>query len=175
MKLPDSYRRLLKAPLGLLIPDSDTTRARILQAIPQGSYVISVGDHTTEKMIRLGLVPSLQITDGLEKRHTRPHPDLADTSADNAPVTTTVFRVDNPPAEISQQSIAAIRNAFEVRPPVRIYVHGEEDLLVLPVCVYAPEDSVVLYGQPDEGLVVTPITDEVRNKTRRIFDAMGGT
>ena len=173
MKLPDSYRRLLKIPLGILIPDSDTTCERIFDAIPQGSYVISVGDHTTEKMIRLGLVPSLQITDGLEKRHARGHPDLAATPADAA--ATSVIRVDNPPAEITQQSIDAIRHAFEMSPPVRIHVTGEEDLLVIPVCMYAPENSVVLYGQPDEGLVVTSITDEVRNKTRRVFDAMGGT
>ena len=173
---------MLRAPLGVLIPDSETTRERIIRAIPQDSYVVSVGDCTTEKMIRLGLVPSLQITDGLEKRRRRRHPDLADDVAPGlhgAPshpaVTTTVLCVDNPPAEVTQQSIDAIRRAFETVPPVRIHVSGEEDLLVIPVCMYAPKNTTVLYGQPDQGLVVTPVTDEVRNKTRSIFSAMGRT
>ena len=49
-------------------------------------------------------------------------------------------------------------------PPVRITVFGEEDLLVLPVCIHAPDNSIVLYGQPNEGLVLVEITTEIRNK-----------
>lgn len=197
MRLPDSYRSRLKKPMGVLIPDRHTTRERISKEIPDGSYIVSVGDRTTEKMIALGMVPSLQITDGLEKRARRPHPELAepagrgddghasgaggacscgdcsaDAAASNAPHTT-VIDVVNPPAEITRESIDAIRRAFAADPPVRIRVDGEEDLLVIPSCVYAPGNTAVLYGQPDEGLVVTPVTDEIRNKTRGIMSHMG--
>jgi len=55
---------------------------------------------------------------------------------------------------------------------VRIIVTGEEDLLVLPVAVFAPGNSVVLYGQPNEGLVLVQITEEVRNKAKSIMDLM---
>ena len=82
------------------------------------------------------------------------------------------MEVSNPPAQITRESVSAIRRAFAARPPVRIRVDGEEDLLVIPVCVYAPDNTVVLYGQPDEGLVVTPVTDEIRNKTRGIMSHM---
>ena len=51
-------------------------------------------------------------------------------------------------------------------------VDGEEDLLVLPVCLFAPENSVVMYGQPNEGLVVAEITDEVRDKVQKIVNQM---
>lgn len=198
MRLPDSYRSRLKKPMGVLIPDRHTTRERISREIPDGSYIVSVGDRTTEKMIALGMVPSLQITDGLEKRARRPHPELAepagrdndghasgggaacscgDCSADaaaasNAPHTT-VIDVVNPPAEITRESIDAIRRAFAADPPVRIRVDGEEDLLVIPSCVYAPDNTAVLYGQPDEGLVVVTVTDEVKNTARDILDHMG--
>ena len=60
---------------------------------------------------------------------------------------------DNPAAEITDQSISKIKEAFSMKTPVRITVKGEEDLLVIPVCIYAPENSVVLYGQPNEGMV----------------------
>ena len=53
--------------------------------------------------------------------------------------------------------------------PVRITVNGEEDLLVLPVCIHAPDNAIVMYGQPNEGLVLVEITDtEIRNKTTNI-------
>jgi len=51
-------------------------------------------------------------------------------------------------------------------------VNGEEDLLVIPVCIYAPDNSVVMYGQPNEGLVIVKITPEIRNKTQTLLKSM---
>jgi len=56
--------------------------------------------------------------------------------------------------------------------PVRITVMGEEDLFVLPVCIYAPDNSIVLYGQPNEGLVLVEISTEIRNKVQTLLDLM---
>ena len=82
------------------------------------------------------------------------------------------LNVDNPAAEITLQSIDLIKKAFDMKPPIRISVNGEEDLLVLPVCIHAPENSVVLYGQPNEGLVIAKITPQIRNKTQTLLDSM---
>lgn len=175
MKLPESQRSRLKIPLGILLPDSDTSRQRVLQEIPDDSYVITVGDRTTEKLIEFGVVPSLQITDGLEKRISRPHPELAEKRyAKDLSVTTTLMEVDNPPSEITQEGIDAIRKAFSLPPPVRIHVNGEEDLLVIPACMYAPAGATVMYGQPNQGLVIVGVNSEVRNKTRALLEMMGG-
>jgi hypothetical protein len=65
-----------------------------------------------------------------------------------------------------------IQKAFSSEPPVRITVDGEEDLLVLPVCMSAPENSVVLYGQPNEGLVLVHVTPEIQAKVQKILDSM---
>lgn len=190
MRLPESRREDLKTPLGVLLPDAGITKEQVVGMIRPGSYVVTVGDRTTERMMQFGIVPSLQITDGLEKRRVRPHPRLAETGGSGGRegegrgadvrhagrrvgIKTTVMEVSNPPAQITPESVSAIRRAFETRPPVRIRVNGEEDLLVIPVCVYAPDNTVVLYGQPGEGLVVTPVTDEIRNKTRGIMSHMG--
>ena len=51
-------------------------------------------------------------------------------------------------------------------------INGEEDLLVIPVCLYAPENSVVMYGQPNEGLVIVKIDENIRKKTQLILDSM---
>ncbi len=163
MKLPDSLRDQLKIPLGILLPESQTDKTNIKKHLSENSYIITVGDRTTEKMIEFGLIPSLQIIDNQEKRVKREPPKLA-----NA----TELTVDNPAAEITSQSIDIIKKAFTMRPPVRLSVNGEEDLLVIPACIHAPENAIVLYGQPNEGLVLVKITPEIRNKTQKLLDSM---
>ncbi len=163
MKLPDSLRDQLKIPLGLLLPENQADKTNILKHLSENSYIISVGDRTTEKMIDFGLIPSLQIIDGQEKREKREPPKI-----ENA----TELVVENPAAEITSQSISFIKQAFTLQSPVRLFVIGEEDLLVLPVCIYAPENAVVLYGQPNEGLVLVKITSEIRNKAQTLLDLM---
>ena len=153
----------MKIPLGILLPESQADKENILKHIEQNSYIITVGDRTTEKMINFNLIPSLQIVDGIEKREKREPPKL---------VNATEITVDNPPAEITSQSIDVIKKAFSMESPIRILVTGEEDLLVLPVCIHAPENSVVMYGQPNEGLVIVKITSEIRNKAQSLLDLM---
>jgi uncharacterized protein (UPF0218 family) len=163
VKLPDSLRDQMKVPLGILLPENQTQKNEIQKHLADNSYIITVGDRTTEKMIDFDLIPSLQIIDGQEKREKREPPKL-----ENA----TELTVDNPAAQITSQSISVIKKAFTMQSPVRIFVNGEEDLLVLPVCVNAPENAVVLYGQPHEGLVIVKITTEIRNKAQSLLDLM---
>ena len=154
----------MKIPLGVLLPENQVNKENIQNHMSSDSYIITVGDRTTEKMLDFDLIPSLQIIDNLEKREKRESPKLSDT--------TTELKVNNPPAEITPQSIDLIKKAFTMRPPVRINVTGEEDLLVIPVCIHAPENAIVLYGQPNEGLVFVKITPEIRNKTQTLLDLM---
>ncbi len=153
----------MKTPLGILLPESQADKSNIEKYLTKDSYVITVGDRTTEKMMGFDLVPSLQIVDGQEKREKREPPKLS-----NA----TELTADNPAAEITPQSVAMIKKAFTLQGPVRLFVNGEEDLLVLPACIHAPENAVVLYGQPNQGLVIVRITPEIRNKVQRLLDLM---
>lgn len=160
MILPDSLRDELKIPLGILI--KDTSKENISKHLRPNSYLITVGDATTEKLLGFGLVPSLQIVDGYEKRGKRIPPHSSATK----------LHCDNPAAQITPQSIDTIKHAFSSNPPIQILVNGEEDLLVIPVCIHAPENAIVLYGQPNEGLVIVPVTQEIRNKTQSLLDRM---
>ena len=140
------------------------TKENILKHTSSASFIITVGDATTEKMLKFDIIPSLQIIDSQEKRSKREPPSAAKVESS--------ISCDNPPGEISTQSIDAIKNAFKLKPPVRIIINGEEDLLVIPVCLYAPENSVVMYGQPNEGLVIVSINQDIRKKTQLILDSM---
>jgi len=164
LQLPDDLRDQLKNPLGNLISDNDPNRENIIKKNSAESIIITVGDRTTENMLQLGLKPQVQIIDGLEKR------DQCLVPADDT--VNTKLSCRNPPGEITEESIQVIQKAFSCEPPVRITVDGEEDLLVIPVCIYAPENSVVMYGQPNEGLVIVHITPEIQAKVQKILDAM---
>ena len=164
MKLPDNLREQLKIPLGVLVKEIEVDKPNVQKYISENSYLITVGDRTTEKMNNFGLIPSLQIIDGLEKRVERNMPKNFEIS--------THLTCDNPATEITDQSIETIKKAFNSQTPVRIIVNGEEDLLVIPVCIHAPENSVVMYGQPNEGLVIVKVTPEIRNKTQKLLDSM---
>lgn len=163
MKLPDSLRDQLKIPLGILLPIDQDNKTNIQKYLSDDSYIITVGDRTTEKMIDFDLIPSLQIIDGLEKRIKRDIIKLGSAFE---------LKIDNPAAEITLESIEIIKKAFSLNPPIRLTVNGEEDLLVLPACIYAPENSVILYGQPNKGLVLVQITTEIRNKAQALLDLM---
>ncbi len=164
MKLPNNLRNQLKVPLGILLPDNQVNKENVSQYIGTNSFIITVGDATTEKILKLGITPSLQIIDNFEKR-TKRNTLALDIAA-------RVVSCNNPAGEITNESITAIKNAFKSKIPVRIIITGEEDLLVIPVCIFAPNNSVVMYGQPNEGLVIVQIDDKIRKKTQLILDSM---
>jgi hypothetical protein len=164
LQLPDDLRDQLKTPLGNLISDNDPNKENTIKKISAESVIITVGDRTTENMLQLGLKPHIQIIDGLEKRNQCivPANDTINTN----------LSCRNPPGEITEESMQVIQKAFSCESPVRITVDGEEDLLVIPVCIHAPKNSIVMYGQPNEGLVIVTITPEIRAKVQKILDAM---
>ena len=164
MFLPENLRNELKTPLGKLILDSSSEKENYIRSVYSEKVVITVGDATSELLIGMGLTPLLHIIDGQEKRMKR-SPPLADSI-------NTELTVKNNPGEISLESFNLLKTIFEEIPPIRLVVDGEEDLLVLPVCLFAPENSVVMYGQPNEGLVIAEITDEVRAKIQKIVNQM---
>ena len=162
MNLPENLRNALKKPIGILIKDGNVSRSSIMRLLSANSYIITVGDATTERLLGYNFVPSLQIIDGIEKR------------AKRNPIKTTAQKLfcDNPAGQITTQSIEVIRKAMGLKPPVQVVVNGEEDLLVIPCCIYAPHNAIVFYGQPNEGIVAVPVTEEIRNKTKAILNLM---
>ena len=164
LNLTENLRNELKIPLGRLVLENDSEQEEIIKKTYANSIIITVGDATTEKLLKIGLVPFLQIIDGQEKRVKR-------MSLESESVVTNL-NCKNTAGEISPDSISNVKKAFESNPPVRITVDGEEDLLVLPVCLYSPENYVVMYGQPNEGIVIVNITQEVKEKVQKIVNLM---
>lgn len=163
MNLSQDLRRELREPFGTLI--TNTTRENVLRNIAPGVVLVTVGDATSEKITEFGVVPRLQIVDGVEKRVRRNIPNIPGIIS---------VRCKNRPSEISQDCIETIRRCLASESPSRIIIDGEEDLLVIPVCIHAPVGTIVMYGQPNVGLVIVHVDSETRNRAISLLDSVRG-
>jgi uncharacterized protein (UPF0218 family) len=149
--LTEELREVLKKPLGLLISNDNLTYDKIERHLDKSKVIITVGDATTEKLIQLGIIPSVQIVDGKEMRAKRALP----------PTKMEIeIKASNSAGQISKEALMALSSALKSKKPVRIVINGEEDLLTLPSVALSPYGSSVLYGQPKEGIVIIKVNRE---------------
>ena len=152
--LTDEIRELLKKPFGKVYKELP----------PINGKVVSVGDITTKTLLSKGIIPNLSIFDLKTKR---------DIKVDIEHKFKKIIVVENPPGCISDEAIEKIKYLANINDKnIALLVKGEEDLLVIPVIKYFPENTIVLYGQPDEGIVFLKITQELKNQIDKILKMM---
>jgi uncharacterized protein (UPF0218 family) len=61
---------------------------------------------------------------------------------------------------ISAEAQQVLHDAVTLNKKLGVVVEGEEDLLVLPLMVMMPIGSMIVYGQPSEGMVIVTLTEE---------------
>lgn len=147
----------MKKPLGTLYRGKGKdTIEKFVGRLENPTKLISVGDVTTFHLLEAGVFPDLCIVDDRTQRFPVSDEVLVRTKD-------RLYRevlVDNPAGTISEELILTLEKAVRAKTPVRIFVRGEEDLATLPVIALAPLGTVVLYGQPDEGVVFVEVTEE---------------
>ena len=158
--LPEKYRDFLKRPFGELITSSKPSLQEINSIIKVPSYMITVGENISQ----LGIKSNIQIIDLMERRTKRKFPNL--TWDEKRSIT-------NPPGTLSTESIILLRDLIKQSIDSLIVVDGEEDLLALPSILFAPINAHVLYGQPNEGLVIVSVTESLKVKVYSILIEMG--
>ena len=164
--LTPALREKLKAPLGLLIQgSSDETMQKLKELIEKYSppIVISVGDAVSDNIIKHNISLQVLIVDNKIMRASI-KPILA--GADRT------LHLKNPAGTLTEEAWAVTRNALSGKGRTKVLVDGEEDLLTLVALLCAPKNSLVIYGQPREGIVVVKVTEKTREKIRSIVDAM---
>ncbi|MDQ3975065.1 MAG: GTP-dependent dephospho-CoA kinase family protein [Thermoproteota archaeon] len=134
---------------------------------------MTVGDATTARLLLFGIVPDLSVIDGKERRTKTSRSKLVALIEDGDSKNLSFLHCSNKPGSVSRSAIATIREALKMPFPVRILVTGEEDLLALPLFVIVPNGSVVLYGQPLEGMVIVRINEKIRRKAQELLCRIG--
>jgi len=139
--------------------------AKLRQLIQQQKppKIIAVGDMVSKNMIEHHIPVSIIVVDNKIVREKTKPVQVA---------TQKVFRVRNPAGTLSPEAWDAIEEALKQEQLTKVLVDGEEDLLTLVAAVLAPENSLVVYGQPNEGLVAVPVNKETKRKAQAIIDAM---
>ena len=176
LRLPDSLRDAFKEPFGPVYTDTDELLAAVDETAATAPTdiddppLIAVGDVVTHHLLDAGRQPDVAVIDGKTERETVGDAVEA-TLADPAG---SIRRVANPPAELSEAMLVALRAAIEAPEPVRIVVDGEEDLATLPALVAAPRGSSVVYGQPGDGMVHVAVTEAQANDARRLLGEFDG-
>lgn len=125
--------------------------------------IVTVGDIVSQDLACNFLQPDILIVDNRVMRKAI------------SPISATagqILAVKNPPGTITDQAWEAVMEATKGSQRAKIVVDGEEDLLALPAIIGSPDGSLVLYGQPYEGVVVIEVTEAMKRRVREIVNAM---
>jgi GTP-dependent dephospho-CoA kinase len=164
--ITSALRMKFKEPFGTLIQGSfDQTMSKMKEIIRDHKppRIISVGDVVSRNLHEHDINPQLTIIDSKFLRTQSMH--------EKASVEKTVH-VNNPQGTITEEAILAVKEALEKNEHTHIVVQGEEDLLVLTAVLYAPENALVVYGQPYSGIVVVKVSEEKKAEAENFLKAM---
>ena len=158
-KLPQGLRKELARPYGFLFVNNEAL-FEFLKRVKSNFY--TVGDVVTSTVLEKGLLPKIAIVDGRTKRVIRT--SRVDHSGFR------IVRVTNEPGLIRGSVISALKDALESNERWIFEVEGEEDLLVIPLTIFAKEGDLVLYGQPNAGAVVLEVNALSRLRVKTLFE-----
>lgn len=163
LDLPAALRSELKEPMGALY----TEPAALLA--DAGDPLVAVGDMVTYHLLEAGRVPDLALVDEKTKRSAVDESVAAAISGFDRTIA-----VDNPAGTLTRDLLDAMRAGLDSDETTLVDVEGEEDLAALPAVLMVPETAAVVYGQPDEGMVLVTPDSDVRERVRSILERMNG-
>ncbi|MFB6115161.1 MAG: pantetheine-phosphate adenylyltransferase [Candidatus Nanohalobium sp.] len=152
-------REKLREPRGDLVQEEE-----LIEELESRDYerVIAVGDRVSRDIARSKVNADLYITDGRVEREETEKGLEIDAQRE--------FNAENPAGEITKEAWKATRKASALRCITHLHVDGEEDLLALTATIFAPENSVIVYGLWDRGAVLMEPDKENREFCRELVD-----
>jgi hypothetical protein len=159
--IPKELRSLFKKPFGQLFKGNGLKAAEKVKKELRDERLIVVGDVTLKNMLALGVKPDLAILDLRTEREKQEKQTLEGR----------VIKVRNPAGTITGELWESVHEAVE-KPGTTILVEGEEDLAVLPCILEADWDTVILYGQPGEGIVLVRVDEEKKLEAGMILKVL---
>jgi hypothetical protein len=163
LELPDALRAALKEPLG---PIYTETAALLADA---GDPLVAVGDIVTYHLLEAGRTPDVALVDGRTHRSAVDEEIEAAVGGFDRRVT-----VGNPAATLTEELLGALRAGLAADETTLVVVDGEEDLAALPAVLAIPATGSVVYGQPDEGMVLVTPDGEARERAQSLLERMDG-
>jgi uncharacterized protein (UPF0218 family) len=153
VRIPENVRAALKKPLG--------KKYESVEQIEFGpGRLVSVGDICTINLLNMGIRPHLAVFDFHFMRN--------EIFEGNKKLLKAAFpfprTYENPPGTLSDEILKDAETLLEKGGAVLI--EGEEDLTALAFILAAKEDDIIVYGQPNEGIVVVKPTEKLKKKIK---------
>ena len=155
-----------KKPFGDLIKGTSEETSKSLCIVIEKDHptaVIAVGDRVSRNLNKNKIPMQISITDNKSHRRKLRPQVFADMH---------LVKIKNPQGTITPQAIIAMQDAVKSKSSTQILVDGEEDLLTLIAVRFAPENAMVVYGQPHEGIVYVKVTPSKRKEAEEILKRM---
>jgi len=157
--LPESLKEELRKPLGKVFYDTSDLVNFINEKKPE--FIFSVGDIVSYHLMKNKINPLFLIFDFKTKR------GEVDEKVKKVIGSNFSNKIVNQPGTISKEAFIKIKNCVKKiltkKQKQTIFVNGEEDLLALPVILFSPLNSLILYGHWQLG-VVGLVSDERMKK-----------
>lgn len=162
-----NLRILLKYPLGALLSSAPEISYKLLIQylnFLRPRKIIAVGDFVTNNLVNRGIYPDIIVIDGKVER--KKYKIEINTSI------YTIIKIKNPPSTLNIEIFKLCDEISKDNRRYMVIVDGEEDLLTLPLIYYSPETSVVVYGLPKLGVVITPCDKSKKRFVKKVLRLM---
>lgn len=156
MQIPPSIREELKKPLGEI-----HRNFLVIKKLSLNHRIISVGDVCTLGLLAEGIRPHLAVFDHISMRNKL--------DEDKIKILDFHFpdqkKYKNPAGTISEKLLADAPKLIKVGGG--ILIEGEEDLTALAFVRSADSEDIIVYGQPNLGMVVVTPNKKIKKKIEK--------
>lgn len=161
--LPTDERDEFRNPIG----DIEIDIKAVLKTLDPQDLLIAVGDIVAASFERAGRLADINITDGRTRRHTLEQQYIV--SSTKMIQRTTKNQAGTITQEAAKTIQAAISDFETTHAEQLINVLGEEDLLAIPAILLAPLDTIVIYGQFNQGIVFVKVSEQNKKHVQNLF------
>jgi uncharacterized protein (UPF0218 family) len=124
--------------------------------------LILVGDSVSRQANQAGVAADVMVIDNLERRQK---------AIPYAHSRNRVIAAKNRAGRIEGGALLAVEQAIRGEADL-VEIDGEEDLLAVVAVLAAPVGSLVVYGQPNEGVVLVRVSAERKAAAERVLQQM---
>ncbi len=155
--ITEEDRERFREPRGTVVQDEE-----LINELRERDYhrLICVGDRVSLDVADSGIDADIYVVDGhieRERIDTRKHDELG---------TDLEMNTENPAGVITEDAWNTMREATAHTCSTAVHVDGEEDLLALPAFLFASPDSLVVYGDWQNGAVIVEPDEKMKQFVR---------
>jgi len=157
LRLPERFRSKFSKPFGKLYRGKGEELMKRIEEVKNCKILACVGDIVSYYALKL-FEPDIIVIDGKTVRK-----EISISELDELSKGYIEIKANNPAGCITCDLISKLREAVNLAEngkKVKVIVEGEEDLAVAPLGLLLPNSSLILYGQPNEGVVALMIDDD---------------